>query len=91
MCLQQRGRDLLALAGFFPLEQRDEDAERREQAGGQVGDWDADTHRSVAGQAGDRHQPAHALRDLIEAGPVGVRPLLAEAGDAGIDEPRIDA
>ena len=34
----------------------------------QVGDRNADPHRPLAGQAGDRHQPAHALGDLIEAG-----------------------
>ena len=44
----------------------------------------------LARQAGDRHQPAHALRDLVEARPVRVRPVLPEARDAGIDEPRID-
>ena len=50
----------------------------------------ADAHRSLPRQAGDRHQPAHALRDLVEAGPVGVGAGLAEAGNAGIDEARID-
>ena len=56
-----------------------------------IGNRNADAHRPVSRQAGDRHQPAHALRDLVEAGPVGVRPILAEAGDAGVDEARIDA
>ena len=32
------------------LEQRDQDAERAEQAGGEVGDRDADPHRALAGQ-----------------------------------------
>src|SRR6266566_4293523 len=41
-------------------------------------------------QAGDRQQPAHALRDLVEAWPVGVGTGLSEAGNAGIDELRID-
>ena len=41
-------------------------------------------------QPGDRHQPAHALGDLVEAGAVGVGPVLAEAGDAGENDPRID-
>jgi hypothetical protein len=31
------------------------------------------------GKAGDRHQAAHALRDLVEARPLDVRPVLAEA------------
>ena len=44
----------------------------------------------VARQAGHRHQAAHALRDLIEARPLGIRPVLAEAGDAGEHDARID-
>ncbi len=88
--LQQRGLDVLALVRFLALEQRDQDAERREQSGAEIGDRNADAHRPLPRQAGDRHQPAHALRDLVEAGPVGVRPVLAEAGNAGIDQARID-
>ena len=77
-------------AGLFTLEQRHEDAERAEKPGGEIGDRDADAHRPLPGHAGDRHQPAHALRDLVEAGPVAIGPVLAEAGNAGVDEARID-
>ena len=63
---------------------------RAEDAGGEVGDRNADAHRPLAGQAGDRHQPAHALRDLVEARPVAIGAVLAEAGNAGIDQARID-
>ena len=63
---------------------------RREQAGGKVGDRNADPHRPLAGLPGDRHQPAHALRDLIEAGPLGVGSALAETGNAGIDDARVE-
>ena len=55
---------------------------RSVDAGADVGDRDADAHRPLPGQAGDRHQAAHALRDLVEARAVGVGPVLAEAGDA---------
>ena len=41
-------------------------------------------------QAGDRHQAAHALSDLVEARPRGVGPGLTEPGNAGIDELGID-
>ena len=41
----------------------------------EVGDRDADAHRPLPGQPGDRHQPAHALRDLVEARPVGIGPV----------------
>src|SRR5262249_29152903 len=42
-------------------------------------------------QAGDRHETAHALGDLVEAWAVAVRTALAEARDAGIDDLRVDA
>ena len=88
--LQQRRLDVLALLGFLAFEQRDQNAEGGEHAGGEVGDRDADAHRSLTRQAGDRHQPAHALRDLIEARPIGIGPVLAEAGNAGVNDARID-
>ena len=56
----------------------------------EVGDRDADAHRPLARQPGDRHQAAHALRDLVEARPVGVGPVLAEARQAHVDEARVD-
>ena len=82
--------DVLALLRRLALEQRGHDAERAEQSGGEIGDRDADAHRPLPRQAGDRHQPAHALRDLVEARTVLVGPVLAEAGDAAVDDLRID-
>jgi hypothetical protein len=41
------------------------------------------------GLAGHRHQPAHALHHLVDAGPVLVGAVLAERRDAGVDQPRI--
>ena len=49
----------------------------------------ADAHRALAGQAGDRHQPTHALGDLIHAGAMAVRTGLAETADAAIDDARV--
>ena len=80
----------LALAGLLAFQQRDQDAHGGEDAGGQVGDRNADAHRSLPRQAGDRHQPAHALGDLIEAGTIAIRPVLAEPGNRGIDQPLVD-
>ena len=60
------------------------------RSGAQIGDRNADAHRALPGQAGHRHQSAHALRDLVEARPVGVGAVLAEAGDAGVNQLRID-
>src|SRR5207244_3083397 len=83
--LKQRRLDVLALLRFLALEQRGHDAERAEQSRAEIGDWNADAHRALSRQASDRHQPAHALRDLVEARPLFVRPVLAEAGDRAID------
>ena len=70
--------------------QRCQNAERAEQSGAEIGDRDADAHRALPGQAGDRHQSAHALRDLVVAGPVAIGAVLAEAGDAGEDNALVE-
>src|SRR5580658_5476188 len=88
--LQQRGRHPAANPGAFAVEDRHHAAQRQQVAGGQVVDRDADAHRPAARLAGDRHQPAHALRDLIDAGTMPVRPVLTEAADAAVDDPRVD-
>ena len=61
-----------------------------QQSGRQIGDRNADAHRPLPGQAGDRHQPAHALRDLVEARALAIRPVLAEAGNAAEDDALVD-
>ena len=87
---QQRGRDVLPLLRLLALEQGNQNAERAKQSSTEISDRNADTHRPLPRQAGDRHQPPHALRDLVEARPVGVGAGLPEAGNARIDELRID-
>ncbi len=77
-------------AGAGAVEQRHRNAEREQIAGSEVGDRQPDAHRPLAGQAGDGHQPAHALHDLVDARALAVRPGLAEAADAAVDDPRID-
>jgi hypothetical protein len=42
------------------------------------------------GKTGDGHQAAHSLGDLIEAGTISVRSVLAKTRDAGVDEPFVD-
>ena len=88
--LQQRGLHPLAFARHLALQQGDERAHGGVVAAREIGDGHADAHRPLARQAGDRHQAAHALGDLVEAGPVGVGPVLAEARQADVDEPRIE-
>ena len=88
--LQQRGLHPLAFAGDLALQQGDERAHGGVVAAGEIGNRHADAHRALAGQTGDRHQAAHALGDLVEARTVGIGAVLAEAGQAHVDEPRID-
>ena len=88
--LDQRGMDPLALAGALAIVQRQHDGLRQQQSGREVGDRNADAHRAAAGLAGDRHQPAHALGDLVDTGARGIRSALAEAGDRAVDDARID-
>src|SRR5439155_15555702 len=47
-----------------------------EDARAQICDGNPDAHRSLAGDARDGHQAAHALSDLIDAGPVAIGPAL---------------
>src|SRR5439155_17835815 len=84
--LQERGRDVLAFLRLLALEQGDHDAERAEQPGAEVRDWNPDPYRSLPRQASDRHQAAHALRDLVEAGPARIGSVLAEARNAAEDD-----
>ena len=48
----------------------------------------ADAGRRAVRHAGQVHEAAHALRHQVVAGALGVRPVLAEAGDRAIDQPR---
>jgi hypothetical protein len=71
-------------------EVRQHDAVRQQDARRGVVDRDPDPYRSLTRHAGDRHQPAHALRDLIDAGAALIGPVLAKAGDAAVDGARVD-
>ncbi len=82
--------DPLPLARLLALEEGDGHAICGEDAAAEIGDRDADAQRTVPRQSRDRHEPAHALRDLVEAGTIGVGSGLAETGDAGVDQARID-
>ncbi len=72
------------------FKQRQYDSVGQQEAGRRVVNCDADAHRSLARVTGDRHQSAHALGDLVNAGPPGIRPVLAKSGYAAIDDARID-
>ena len=53
-------------------DQRGDDAERRVQAGDQVGDRRAGAHGLLIGRAGHAHEAAHRLGDEVERRPVDV-------------------
>ena len=90
LCREQIALHPLALAGLLTLQQGHQNAHCTEDAGGEVGDRNADAHGPLSRKSGDRHQTAHALRDLVEAGTFAIRPVLAEARNAGIHQPWID-
>ena len=77
----------LATARGLPLEKRDQDALRGEEARTGGRRWGCPRASGPRPRlAGDRHEPAHALRDLVETGTVGKRAILTEARDGGIDQ-----
>src|SRR5207247_11448269 len=80
----------LPLAGDLPLEERHEDALGEEDPRAQVGNGNAHAHRPLARNASDGHQAAHSLADLIDPGPIAIRPTLPEAGDAAVAQAWID-
>ncbi len=55
-----------------------------------VGEAERRQGRRPVGRAGHRGEPAHRLGQGAEAGPLRVRPVLAEAGDPHDDQARID-
>ena len=91
--VEQRHVDVLAFAGALGVAQRGQDGHGGVHAGEQVGHRHAHLLRAAAevvALAGDAHQPAHALDRVVVAGAVAVGPGLAEAGDAAVDEPRVE-
>ena len=60
------------------------------QAGGHIGDGSAGAHRALPGRTGDRHQPRHALRNLIEARSLAIGAVLPETRNAGQNDARVD-
>ena len=87
--IDQRSIDVAALAGLLAPRQRRQNADRRIDAGEDVGSRHADPHRRAVGVAGHAHDAADALRHEIVAGARRRRPGLAEAGHRAIDQSRI--
>ena len=93
LAVEQRHVDRLAFAGVRLMDERRLDGDGRVEAGDKIGDGDAHFHgfgaRRSVGLAGDAHQSAHALDEIIVAGFVLVRTVMAEARERAIDEARI--
>ena len=88
-CIHQRHIDMAATAGVLALLQRRADRQRRIDAGEHVGEGDAEPRRLAVGVTSDVHDAAHALHQQVVARARLVRPVLAEAGDRAIDQPRV--
>ena len=90
LTIEQRHVDRLAFAGARLMDQRGQNGDRGVEAGDEIGNRHAHFHRLGArraiGLAGDAHQPAHALNEIVVAGFVLVRPVMAEAGERAIDQ-----
>jgi len=91
--IHQRQVEMPAAAASLALGDGREDRGGAEQSGDEVDDRDAGLLRSAARKivalAGDAHESAHALHDEVVAGAIGVRAVLSEAGDRGVDEARV--
>ena len=68
----------------------DDDAVGAVHPGEQVADRHADALRVVGVGAGERHQAALALRDLVVPGPPALGPVVAEPADRQQDEPGVE-
>ena len=86
---KQRRLNALPFAGRHALDDGGLDAERRPHSGAHIADRQADAHRSALLRAGYAHEAGHALRDLIDAGPISVRSIAAKAGDVRVDQTRV--
>ena len=62
----------------------------RIDAGENIRRGNARALRLAIGFAGDRHQPAHALNDIVIARAMRIGAVLTETGDRTIDQARID-
>ena len=87
--IEHRDVDKLALAGFFPLIKREQDANGGVHAGSDIGDGDAGPRRLI-GIAGGGDDAAFALNQEIVGFDVAVRTVLAIAGKRAVDQPRIE-
>ena len=87
--VDQRGVHIAALSGLLAPRQGREDADRRIDAGENVGHGNPGAHGLAVGGAGQAHDAAHALGHEIVTGARRVGAGLAEAGHRRVDQPRV--
>src|SRR5712691_11488933 len=56
----------------------------------QIRNGDADPHRALSGNAGNRHQAAHALGNLVHSRAIPIRTALPKARDDAVDDAGVD-
>src|SRR5215510_3878911 len=79
-----------AFARDLTLQQGHQNALRQEDARAQIGNGNTDPHRPLPWDAGNGHQAAHALGNLVHARAIAIRTALPKAGDAAVDDARVD-
>ncbi len=87
--IHQAAIDELALAGLVAVAQGGEGADRRMQRGVAVDQRGGGAERLADRRAGQAHQPAHRLAERVEGGALAIGAVLAEAGDRGQDDVRL--
>src|SRR5882757_929196 len=90
LCPKQRRLDPLTLAGNFAFQQSDQNSHSAENPGAEIRNWNTDAHRTLARKTGYRHQPAHALGDLVKTRTLAIGSVLTEAGNGPIDDALVD-
>ena len=88
LTVEESGIDQASLSGPTPLDERGENADDRIDPGKDIGHRDTRALRLSLRCAGQVHDPAHALRHEIVAGPRRIGTALTETGDRAIDQPR---
>ena len=82
----QRGFEKLPDAGFLPLRQRHQNADRGVKPGGDVDQGNADPHRPALRRAGRGDHAGHGLDDGVIAGIAAARAVGAEAGNPAVHQ-----
>src|SRR5918999_260767 len=88
--LEERGVHVLPAPGLLAGNVSGEDSEGAEEASREVSDGDAALRGGASRLSGDAHHAGHALGDQVVAGTRGIGSGLPEAGDARVDDARVD-